>query len=317
MTNEQPSPFAFRNNSQLCFDGYWSGNEWRHSPWCRLIEITNNSLAQKCLDGKHLVIAGNSVSRHLFFGILNFLNGVGENISDAYRLEEKSMFDQCDITNSSGWTKDKCPEDVSAYYPQEDKYKCMYNINHETFNCTKTWKMNHYEGKITFVWLVDWLPNPVLRALQEPDTVVTLNAGLNLEWAYFNKWYRTDPMHVLQYQFPKLWSFPIPNSTRLLYRQSTATCPNPSNGISKRIELHTKWILDYVLQNPATGKYLIELDKPTAKRRHYLDCNHHPGVQTVLHIKMLINQLASSDFSPTCRRAFTVVSKIWRDKMTK
>ena len=59
-------------------------------------------------------------------------------------------------------------------------------------------------------------------------------------------------------------------------------CNKIDANISKAVR---KYHYNAMMANAASAerKYLLNLDEPTCKGEYYIDNNHHPGPQTILH----------------------------------
>jgi hypothetical protein len=122
----------------------------------------------KCLNGKHFVVKGNSVSRHIFFSLLSTLNGGKEEITQEFREEEKKIIQSCDEELYA----DSCDEKESKYYPNGKKHVCVYNKNHK-HDCRSNWQWLSYQGSLAVQWTVDWDLGSIQSSLGMPNSVVT------------------------------------------------------------------------------------------------------------------------------------------------
>ena len=83
-----------------CEGGVWFQNVWVPTSSCPL-RLYNRSEAAAVLHGRHLVVAGNSVSRGLFSTFLNELAGNPSEESQDARQREKLSFSPFLVNGSS------------------------------------------------------------------------------------------------------------------------------------------------------------------------------------------------------------------------
>ena len=188
---------------------------WVPTSSCPL-RLYNRSEAAAILHGRHFVVAGNSVSRGLFSTFLNELAGYPSEESQDARQREKLSFSPFLVNGSY----DEACQKKKKFYKDHFDW-CVYNENHEDGLHTEEWELGVYRGKLTFVWLYDWFVPLLQRFLNEPNTIVTSNAGLNHAWAFSNGW-DPNPLSVKE-NFPLLWNSTCAENSMLLYRQTTGT----------------------------------------------------------------------------------------------
>lgn len=77
--------------TKFCVLGVWMGAVWVPDTNCPIRYFSRNEAAE-CLHNKHVIVAGNSVSRHFFSGFLNFMHGLKVPDSEDHRQDEKILF---------------------------------------------------------------------------------------------------------------------------------------------------------------------------------------------------------------------------------
>lgn len=273
------------SNKPTCYRGHWESTNWIPEVGCEFLDIGVEKMKQ-CLSNRHVVVAGNSISRHFFIRIYTLLHGQSDNVTYAYRQNEKKLLDDCADVHEL--TKSDCKETKLGHM-------CQYAANYLDRICNKEWKINEFSGKLTFIWLWDWHVPILDQYLSEPNTIVTSNAGLNRAMIDTNKFTNDEDNPVLQakIQFPRLWQAPIANSSYLIYRATTRHDTSYELGKKMQgvIDQQNTWILDYVKKNPKYHHSLLEVDIPTLHMEHYMDTAHHPGPQTELHIQWFLNKV--------------------------
>lgn len=286
----------------ICFDGIWEHKTWIPKNESCTLKKFSLIETQKCLDNKRIVFGGNSVSRHFFLRLLSTLNGIKhDNITQEYRIQEKLKFSYCsDIEKLEDLNAAQaiCGNETIKRY---GKFKdlCIYNMDHLKETCYQNWSSSYrndtnniYKGSLSFTWLYNWYSPFIEEQLSIPNTIVSTNAGVNYAWASNSGWELNSSTVVVANQFPMIWNNnKIHETSRFIYRQTTGTC---DRHIAPQISLQNDIIKTHVdnNNNNNNGQFmLLELDKPTRERHHYIDCNHHPGEQTDLHIKMFLNSI--------------------------
>ena len=273
--------------SSTCYEGNWDRKRrvWIPHRDCPLKDYTTAAIVE-CLKGKNVVVVGNSVSRHFFFGLLYAVQGRVDEESKDNRSEEKAVIGSCNSWNDYHTTM-SCTEEQLKPFRNAGRGKnngsesnCIYNVNHFDNVCVKQWENLGFSGNLTFIWVVD------------TSGQYLASAGLNNALSFFWKWSTNDSVDLVKEQFPKLWNAKLSDSSMLVYRQTTMACDDDI--IGKVIE-QNRYIKSFVendtSRNLHRNKFLVELDKPTHGLSYYTDCVHHPGLQTQLHIRMFLNTI--------------------------
>lgn len=276
-------------SSGHCYDGDWTINQtWSARPSCEIRNFTSIE-ARACLNGRHLFVAGNSVSRHFFFHILDSITmDMKDDVTEEGRKHEKARLAECANIEALGASYDICgDESVTNMYNKHIRYNCVYNMNHLDRLCRKEWRVGNFSGNLTFAWTYDWWLPLFSELLLQPNTVLTPNAGLNRAWAYDMKWDKNSSSAVVAEQFPRLWNSTTHDSSLLIYRLTTKSC-QPQDNLVVQDNL---FAANYMRAHPSSRRRFLDLYAPTSKRDLYLDCNHHPGPQSELHFQMFLNEL--------------------------
>lgn len=266
----------------LCQRGKWIDKVWIPDADCPLRKFDSLEAA-KCLHNKTLLIAGNSVSRHFFMSVLNILRNQKEDPSIAVRLDEKKFL--------SAFLEDSeklCAPKRNLYKDEQEYGNCKYNLNYVDSIHSEIWHVGGFSGNISFVWLFDWDVPVLAEYLKLENTIVTSNAGLNLEWSYRSKLTNESGLSVAYKEFPNLWNFQVAKTSKFVYRQTTISCLFNVSDVNE-------YILNYTTINPRNNKVVLDMDYPTKGRLFYIDCNHHPGPQAVLTVQMLLNAVCEDE----------------------
>ena len=228
--------------------------------------------ARACLAGKSVVIAGNSVSRHLMFVLHALLEGAPEfdywstSLADAERKKEKEL----------------CPKEFN-----ETRGGLGSSATQGTCYGLCSCSSRSGSTDVHFVWQTRWfdeyLNRTYARLVSEPRRAfVTVNAGLNVVWESgynFNAW---APPMLAQLGSLRAFFSGVRLAGRPVWRASTQSC-------TPEIDLAMQVQDPYIHAQLGDAWEFLDLRSPTTGRLGYSDCNHHPGIQAKTHVNMLLN----------------------------
>jgi len=250
------APGACQKMVNLCSLGVWFNTLWIPDVKCPVRYFTKEE-ATMCLANKHVIVTGNSVSRHFFSGMLNFMRGMKEPNNDDHRNDEKKLFSGFVLSqnNSLCHTEKK----MKAY--AKKKSLCPYNQNYENSPHTESWQYgNNSSGKLSFMWLVDWYVPSFDSLLRENNTILTPNAGLNRHWEHVSGWEELAPEEFLKAQLPLLWNISIAPTSQLIYRLTTQGCGAEGNAKFAVLE---KMMFEHAGNHSDPQKTFLDLRSPT------------------------------------------------------
>lgn len=278
------------NNSQ---NGTWINEVWipNINSTYRIFDSID---ASKCLNNKNIILVGNSISRHMYVYFKSILNGVMTDISsDVDRRAEKLYYTKFLAIENNPQCNKLMINKVNPNKKYKSKQKndnCPYNSNHLKDRINSNWAYNGNSGNLSFIWTYDWYLPAFSEILSKENVIMLPNAGLNHKWAYSKGWDSSDLVYLKE-QFPLLWKVNIHSSSMLVYRQNTHTCDAFDNELMEQ----NKFIFDYTRDKMDENHKLINLEISTRNLMHYLDCNHHPGNQTMVHFNMILTEICPKE----------------------
>jgi len=317
--------------SKLCTDGMWIDRTWIPAEHCTTLRSYTRTEAAKCLNNRHVVFGGNSVTRHLYYLFHNFLYNEVEDETQAGRIAEKIAADENNHYKDHPVDYNAAKYvDVNTLDPESEEAQCFpkatlynkklflcvnFNCNHPTL-LNSTWEVTE-EIKRKHIHSGHH-GNPDKEGFQENMVNITYAGNFSFQWLY--DWY--SPMLLRLLNTPNTIVIPNAGLNQRWAHDSGWEVDAPIDKVATQfptlwnapvhpssmliIRQTTKscsyydvfdtdlYILNYTSASPIIHHSFIPLFDLTEDRMHYIDCNHHPGPIADQTMMFLLNIMCAS-----------------------